>query len=178
MMGLVVLAIMVGYLFVCWLISLLVASVVNEKGGNGKRWGHIIMGLLFSMIFWYALAVEVVFWSCCAIGQDMTIYKTLEEWKRENPGVAETLNPDPEVSQGIYLVKSEGRKRFYRLPDGTELIAHYGWRKNYLYTDMQRSDGTILSWLNQRFAWQNISKNRPLNVVEKEERIIDLKTGE
>jgi hypothetical protein len=70
-----------------------------------------------------------------------TLSKTLEQWKQENPGVAEMLIPKKSVAPAV-----EGNRQRYIL--------------------------------NQRFAWDIHTSKRLFGIRERDERIVDLSTGD
>jgi hypothetical protein len=176
-----------GYMLFFWLYFLLSRAVVRtfaatakQFHGDGRLWGFLGGFLMYNVLFFDLIPVHAVHYYECETEGGLTVYKTIEEWKRENPGVAETLNSNPQVSQSQYeyLVKNEHLDRFYRLPDDTELVARYDVKKNYMYTEMQRKDGSTASWLNQRFIWESRKSMAWYIVRRNEELIIDSKTNE
>ncbi len=123
---------------------LLVKAVVRWAKGRGRRsllWGGATALLMYSLVFWDWLPMEVAFHDDCGRYAGFTQYKSLEAWKKENPGVAETLVP----------VKNPRSER-------------HGDVERYV--------------LNQRFAWEIRRRKHPLYIVERDERIVDLETGE
>ncbi len=179
MFGLAVLFGFLVYFWICVSVTLLVIKCARSRGIKGWKWGLPIGILLLMSVFWDLVPVYAVHNYQCKNNSGFTIYKTLEEWKQENPGVTETLNPDPEKSSiKAYWVNTDASGRHYLLPDGTELVAHYGFGGEHLSTRMIKSDGTKGYWLNQRFAW--ITQYAKIwHIVRKtEERIVDIKTGE
>jgi hypothetical protein len=176
-----------SYILFFWLYFLLSRIVVRTFAEtakkfhrNGRLWGFIGGFIMYNVLFFDLIPVNVVHYYKCETEGGLTVYKTIEEWKRENPGVAETLNSNPQASQSQYeySVENEHSHRFYRLPDGTELVADNGYYDGTIYTDMKRKDGSIAHWLNQRFAHESNSSMVWYIVRKKEERIVDLKTHE
>jgi hypothetical protein len=174
-----------GYILFFWLYFLLSRAVVRtfaatakQCHGNARLWGFLGGFIMYNLLFFDLIPVHAVHYYECETEGGLTVYKTIEEWKRENPGVAETLNSNPEVSQSQYLVKVESGDRFYRLPDGTELEADYDVRNDLMYTKIKRSNVSVAYWLNQRFISES-SKSIVWYIVRRnEERIVDLKTHE
>jgi len=117
-----------------------VAWWARGRGRNPRLWGALAGLGMYSLVFWDWLPMEVSFRYDCASYAGFTQYKTLDEWKRENPGVAETLVP----------IKNPP-------------LARQGDLDRYV--------------LNQRFAWEIRRKRHPLYIIERDERIVDLKTG-
>ncbi|MEJ2613261.1 MAG: hypothetical protein P8179_25250 [Candidatus Thiodiazotropha sp.] len=107
--------------------------------------------------------------------------KTIDDWKQENPGVWNTL--DPEDLPEEYFVKVEyGQKKskrmYYKLPDGSELVAKYNAAGKYRMTDLIKGDGIDRSWLNQRFYYQRIITREYFHIYKKISQVIDVKTNE
>lgn len=170
------------FIFFYFLISSALAwgavYMARKNGVRGWVWGLPVFIFMIGLIFWDWLPMEISFKHKCDSYGGLTILKTLEQWKKENPGVAKTLNSEPGKSlPAAYLIKTEGSKRYYLLPNGTELTANYDNGGKYMFTDMMLSDGTRAYWLNQRFF--SVRKNtRYWFYIEKnEEQIIDMKTN-
>jgi len=51
---------------------------------------------MYNLLFWDLIPVYVGHKYLCENEAKVKIYKTLEQWKKENPGVAETLRPSQE----------------------------------------------------------------------------------
>ncbi len=174
-----------GYILFFWLYFLLSRAVVRFFVETAKSlnepplfWGFFAGFIMYNLLFFDLIPVHAVHYYECEKEGGLTVYKTIEQWKRENPGVAETLNSNPEVSQSQYLVKVKSGDRFYRLPDGTELEADYDVRNDLKYTKIKRSNGSVAYWLNQRFMSESSSSMAWYIVRRNEERIVDLKTNE
>jgi len=179
---------MIGLLFILlfWLYLVISKTIVdatvewaeqNEK--NTFLWGSLSAFVMFNVLFWDLIPVYGVHGYKCATEGGLKVYKTIDEWNIENPGVAETLDPDPNLSQQAYFIKYKSSKRFFLLPDGTELVAFYDNNgKKYRTTSMKGGDGTWGYWLNQRFA-RDVVDSQVWDIVHKRtERIIDTLTRE
>ncbi len=145
MFGLIVLIVFVVYL------SLLVWATrrgwrwgIEKKGWTGrKRYLGAAIGFLivYLPVFWDWLPTVVVHQYYCAKDSGFWVYKTLEQWKKENPGVMETLVANElrapakhdgdednwtntyEVNQRINQVsKHEGPLPFYRWRFESQLV--------------------------------------------------------
>ncbi|MCU7937271.1 MAG: hypothetical protein KZQ99_20820 [Candidatus Thiodiazotropha sp. (ex Dulcina madagascariensis)] len=157
-----------------------VAKQANKRGYSGKKWGVAVFLLMLGLIFWDWLPMEILYRYQCENHAGFFQDKTLDEWKVENPGVWETLSPEA-LPEEYFIKEKHGqersKRRFYQLPDGTELIARYDLAGKYIGTRLLRGDGKQRYWLNQRFFWETIWTNHLFHVREREERIVDLKTG-
>jgi len=177
--GFVILGGFIIYLIVSILIIVLSARVAQKRGKSGWKGALIASVVMYLLLFWDQIPTHATHKYLCMTQGGVTLNKTLKEWKQENPGVSDMLNPDPKASQEKYLEKIEGSRRIYKLPDNSELIAHYyPNRIDYMYTDMKRSNGTKLYWLNQRFGWETQTSKHLFGIRKREEQIVDLTTGE
>jgi hypothetical protein len=178
MMGLAILFGLLVYFWISVGITLIAVKWASSYGIKGWKWGVPVGFFMFMTVFWDLIPVYAVHNYQCKNNAGFTVYKTLDEWKQENPGEWETLNRDPEKTKlKAYLVKNEPDDRLYRLPDGTELFTHY-YRDGDISTSIKRSDGTKGYWLNQRFSWFAKYSKAWHIVSKKDERIVDNKTGE
>jgi hypothetical protein len=98
MFGLVVLVVMVLYLWLLvWATRRGWRWGIEKKGWIGrKRWMGAAIGFLivYLPVFWDFLPTVAVHQYYCAKESGFWVYKTLDQWKAENPGVAETLVAD------------------------------------------------------------------------------------
>lgn len=144
MIGLILPVLILFLIFYIWLSVKVVRSAVKhskEVGGN-----HVLAGwgtgiIMYSLILWDFIPTHAMHQYYCAAEGGFTVYKSLEQWKQENPGVAETLTP----------------------------IDRAPWIKKGNLTHVP---------LNQRFAWEFESIIHPLKIHERDERIVDITTGE
>ncbi len=58
-----------------------------------RLWGVLVTILMLSPVFWDFIPVYGTYYYQCASQGGFTVYKTLDEWREENPRVAETLLP-------------------------------------------------------------------------------------
>ncbi|MBT3029757.1 MAG: hypothetical protein G8D81_20915 [gamma proteobacterium symbiont of Clathrolucina costata] len=157
------------------------AKQANKRGHSGRKWGVAVFLLMLGLVFWDWLPMEILHSYKCANNAGFFQDKTLDEWKAGNPGVWETLSMHA-LPEEYFVKEKHGQKRskrrFYRLPDGTELIAHYNLAGKHGSTSMTRGDGKNLYWINQRFYWETIWTKHLFHVRELEDRIVDMDTGE
>lgn len=157
------------------------AGWAKEKGYSSKKWERGVFLLMLGIIFWDWLPMELLYRYECSVNAGIYHKKSIDDWKKENPGVWETLGP--EIFPEEYFVKvkhgrEKSKRKYYKLPDGTELIARYDIAGKHNYTDMVKGDGVMRFWLNQRFYSEYVKTNMFFHVLKKENRIVDLKTGE
>ncbi len=175
-------------LLVYFIIAVTATIVATRKGAKRgkKRWG-IYTALVFFLIMFGDLPLVLgTFKYECANRAGFTVYKTLEQWQQENPGVAETLSPDKLPEPYFYKTepaykgqKSGHHDRYYRYPNGTELRVSYRKNGKVDHTRLKYPGSTSAHWLNERFAWTTRLTLRPFaRITEKSELIIDLETDE
>ncbi|MBT2997455.1 MAG: hypothetical protein B6D72_12975 [gamma proteobacterium symbiont of Ctena orbiculata] len=168
------------YLWISVKLARWAAGWGKEWGYSGRKWGVAVFLLMLGLIFWDWLPMEILYRYQCENHAGFFQDKTLDEWKAENPGVWETLSMHALPEE--YFVKQKhgqerSKRRFYQLPDGTELIAHYNLAGEHDSTRMLRDDGKNRYWLNQRFYWETVWTKHLFHVREVEDRIVDIKNG-
>lgn len=141
MIGLLYLGFFLLYLLVTVLLTWFAIKAARRRGLAGWKWGLPVVLVMYLLVFWDWLPTYASHRYYCQSEGGYTQYKSLGEWKRKNPGVAETL----EANKGARSVREGNRERYV---------------------------------LNQRFAWDIIRSKHSLYIREREERIVDTKTGE
>lgn len=68
-------------------------SWAKGSGRNPTRWAIAAHLAMYSLVFWDLIPAFSVWGYECGTQAGFTLYKTLDEWKKENPGVAKTLQP-------------------------------------------------------------------------------------
>lgn len=69
----------------------LVMRWAKKRGRHPIRWGIVAGLIMYHLVFWDFLPTLIVYKYYCATKAGFWVYKTPEQWKSENPGVAETL---------------------------------------------------------------------------------------
>ena len=90
-MGLVILGALALYLLI--LIAVVIGAIKHAKktGKSVKRWGWGAVLVMYLIPFWDWIPTVAAHQFYCAKDSGFWVYKTLDQWKAENPGVAETL---------------------------------------------------------------------------------------
>lgn len=139
--GFIMLAGLLLYLIVSIILILFGASIAREQGKPGWKGGLLMALIMYLILFWDWIPMRATHKYLCMKQGGFTLSKTLEQWKQENPGVAEMLIPKKSVAPAV-----EGNRQRYIL--------------------------------NQRFAWDIHTSKRLFGIRERDERIVDLSTGD
>lgn len=150
-MGLVIFGAIALYLIVSLVVVVLAAKVAKKQSRSPWRWGGAAALVMYLLVFWDHIPTVVAHKYYCEKEAGFWVYKTVEQWKKENPGVIETL-PLPS--------SSGSPTKYEQFDDGR------GKMNTYL--------------LNERFNWvvsqQDISSLLP--IIRTEEQVKDVKKNE
>ena len=91
MFGLAILVVLLVYLLLSIGVVRWAVGYARQNGKLAKKWGWGAALVMYSLVFWDWLPTVAVHQYYCAKDSGFWVYKTLEQWKAENPGVAETL---------------------------------------------------------------------------------------
>jgi len=90
-MGLVIIGALAVYLLISIAVVIGAVRFARNNGKSTKRWGWSAALVMYLIPFWDWMPTVAVHQYYCAKEAGFWIYKTLDQWKKENPGVAETL---------------------------------------------------------------------------------------
>jgi len=141
MIGLLYLGFFAAYLWLSVFLTKWAARQAKKRGIASWKWGLPMGLIMYNLVFWDWLPLEITYRYDCSHYAGFTQNQTLAQWKKENPGVAETLRP----SKDLHSTREGNRERYV---------------------------------LNQRFAWDIRYTPHWFHIQERDERIVDLKTGE
>ncbi len=79
------------YVIFSIIVVLIVAFIAGKKGRSALKWGIGAALVMYHLVFWDFIPTWAVYKYYCATKAGFWVYKTPEQWKAENPGVAETL---------------------------------------------------------------------------------------
>lgn len=157
MYGLLVFGALGLYLLISIAVVLWAIRHAHKRGKSAKLWGLVAAFIMYNLLFWDWIPTVVAHKYYCATQSGFWVYKSVDQWKAENPGVMETLvsyNKNPGGYNVNWPSKYELRK------DGHEKL--------------------IKELINARFnvvvSWQDISKVLP--IVRTENTLIDVKKNE
>ncbi|MCE9571236.1 MAG: hypothetical protein K8R10_14735 [Rhodocyclales bacterium] len=90
-MGIILLALVGLYLLVSLGVVIGAVAYARKAGKSPKRWGWSAALVMYLIPFWDWIPTVAVHQYYCATEAGFWVYKTPEQWKKENPGVMETL---------------------------------------------------------------------------------------
>jgi hypothetical protein len=93
MFGILYYGAFLAYLLLSILVAHIISWLAKCAGSSGPKWGFSAFIIMIGVVFWDWIPMEVLLRYDCERYAGFTRYKTLDEWKVENPGVAETLPP-------------------------------------------------------------------------------------
>lgn len=96
MIGLIAFAALVVLTAIATWAFIWTSRAIARRGGSkalARAWATIVVTALSLPITWDALPTWIAFEYYSSKEAGMTVFKTLTQWKAENPGVAETLEP-------------------------------------------------------------------------------------
>jgi len=141
MEALIILPIIVGYLvLLAWAPLAGYRYAIRHGYSRGRRKVFAVLGFLvvFLPVFWDWLPTYVAFnyYERTLQPLGFTQFKSLEQWKAENPGAAELVRPIPEKERISYRKGNAAfylmNDRFMRRVEGTRLILGIGMREEFL----------------------------------------------
>lgn len=91
-MGLVILGVMGLYLLISLGVVAWAISHAKKSGKSAKRWGWGAALVMYLIPFWDWIPTVATHQFYCAKDSGFWVYKTLDQWKVENPGVIEGLH--------------------------------------------------------------------------------------
>ncbi|MDD4964461.1 MAG: hypothetical protein PHI11_11150 [Gallionella sp.] len=94
-MGFVIFMVIGAYLLISFGVMAWAISYAKKSGKGAIRWGMGAALVMFLIPCWDWIPTVVVHKYYCEKEAGFWVYKTLEQWKVENPGVMETLVENP-----------------------------------------------------------------------------------
>lgn len=91
MFGLMYLIFIGVYLLISLTVVFLVVGWAGRRERNRLLWGGVAALLMYNLVFWDWIPTVLAHKNYCENEAGLWIYKTLDQWKEENPGVMETL---------------------------------------------------------------------------------------
>lgn len=91
MLGLMFLLAFLVYLAISIGIIVLAARWAKKRNRKSWVWGSLAAFVMYNIVFWDWIPTVVAHKYYCSTQAGFWVYKTLDQWKVENPGVMETL---------------------------------------------------------------------------------------
>lgn len=181
------------------------ASRWAERHGRSPRlWGFIAGLAMYSLVFWDLIPTLALHRYYCASDAGFTLYQPLEQWKQAHPGIAGRLVPydmlkrNPEslpppdylYQQAEQVDQWQHARRIdhYRYPSGIEVrVVYETYKKGEEPPSNKIEKVEVITpgvaphnghYLNRRFAWLVREVPHWFHILETDERIVDLETGE
>jgi hypothetical protein len=98
MIGLVVLTALGLYVYAVYIVVRKYARKARAAGRPGWHYGLPAFLVMYLPIFWDHIPTMVVLQYQCMNNAGLTVHKTPDQWKAENPGVSGNLIPDDTVT--------------------------------------------------------------------------------
>jgi len=129
MIGLTYLVVLGLYLLVSIAAVRSAIGYARKNGKSAKCWGWGSAFLMYSIVFWDWMPTVAVHQFYCAKDSGFWVYKTLDQWNSENPGVMETLVTNkgtPSTHKGDeenYSLIEVVNQRFNRITISSRLVS-------------------------------------------------------
>lgn len=94
-MGLVIIGALMLYLLVAIAAVIGTVKFAKKNGKSAKRWGWSVALVMYLIPFWDWMPTVAMHRYYCSKEAGFWVYKTVDQWEKENPGVIETLVPKP-----------------------------------------------------------------------------------
>lgn len=98
MMGLMVLLAFAAYLGITLIVAITAARWARRNGRRGWLWGGVAAFAMYNLVFWDWIPTVALHKYYCATEAGFWVYKTPEQWAKENPdkaGRLPLLRPQP-----------------------------------------------------------------------------------
>ena len=102
MFGLLVFLALGVYLVVSAWVVWQSARYAKKRGRRGWVWGGVAAFIMYNLVFWDWIPTVATHKYYCANESGFWVYKTLDQWKAENPGVADRLHFTLQASRTSY----------------------------------------------------------------------------
>lgn len=154
-MGLVIFLAMGLYLLISLGVVAWAIVYAKKHGKSAKKWGWGAALVMYLIPFWDWLPTVATHQYYCAKDAGFWVYKTLDQWKAENPGVMEELVDNSPSPYGSPNWPTEA----WRGKEVTSINQRFGMLYKNHFTSSEESEFFLHVW-----RWQN--------------ELVDKKTGE
>lgn len=180
-MGLVVFAVIGLYLLLSIGVVKGAMALARNGGGSVNLWGWGAALVMYLIPFWDLLPTVAAEKYYCATESGFFTYKTLDQWKEQNPRVIETLSIThlPEQYRIVEPNPTYPNHRKYLLPDGTSLHAFFDVRNSLMFVEYKKADGESGVQLNERLRQAYKYEGPGLLKLSRSEYVVtDIETNE
>ena len=151
-------------ILVAFAVVISLAVAYAARSGKSKwRWGILGFLVVYLPIFWDWIPTVVAHKYYCSTEAGFWVYKTPEQWKKENPGVMETLvydNKETSSRQGDMMNYTDtyvfnGRLNYVSKKNGPFFLYRWKWERQLVdtktgevlgrYVDFSNGNGFITS---------------------------------
>jgi hypothetical protein len=91
MLGLIILAVLAVYLAFSYFVVRETVRTAKASGGRSFLAGFIAAFIMYNLVFWDWIPTLATKKYYCTSEAGFDVYKTVDQWNKENPGVAATL---------------------------------------------------------------------------------------
>ncbi|MGD9950490.1 MAG: hypothetical protein AB7U29_18720 [Desulfobulbus sp.] len=113
------------YLLVSLAVVAWVAIRAKRRGRSPLLWGIGAVLVMYNLVFWDWLPSRVQHDYYCRNHAGFWVYKTLDQWKQENPGVFETLIYDNGRTKSIHEKSCREETHHYILNERFKWVVQY-----------------------------------------------------
>ncbi len=145
-MGFVIVLAMGLYLLISIGVVVGVINYAKKNGKSAKRWGWGAALVMYLLVFWDWIPTVVVHKYYCATEAGFWVYKTPEQWNKENSGVMETLVSNKgKVSDYLengdsYTRTSHMNQRFFYVGKRSKQLLFNRWRDGQEIIDSKTNE--------------------------------------
>jgi hypothetical protein len=186
-LALVVVAVIITYL-VLWIVVVTVTYKIVRRRGATRKTAWYAAGLacliMFLIPFWDWVPTIAAHRYYCWKDSGFTVYKTLDRWKQENPGVAETLvrtEGAPTVKEGNTLKYLLNQRFIWEVRDRHLPLLPVAIREDRLVdrttnavlaraVDVTTGCGGLMTSEQWWCSWKSWLKQGPCDITGKAER--------
>jgi hypothetical protein len=161
-MGVVILSAIALYLIVSLVVVILAARAAKKRGKSLWRWGGAAALVMYLLVFWDHIPTVVAHKYYCEKEAGFWVYKTVEQWKRENTGVIETL-PLPSYSGSP--------TKYEQFDDGRGKTNTYLLNERFNWIVSQQDISSLFPIIRTEQQFKDVKKNEVLA------RYVDFSTG-
>jgi hypothetical protein len=128
-MGLVVFGLIGLYLLISVAVVIGAIKYARKHGKSAIRWGWGAALVMYLLVFWDHIPTLIAHKYYCEKEAGFWVYKTLDQWKAENPGVAETLvaTKGAPSANGAYILNQ--RFNWAVKKNGPHPFARWRWEQ-------------------------------------------------